>query len=147
MYHFRKISLCSMHYYPGVSPHTATFSAMSIEGINSYRTHIYYTWVERDNCGQKALSRSIRTKRKSNPRPSDYESRTQTNAPQCSQILGRIFTIVEILGKSWNFWCKFLGLRKTLRRGKIMQLHTSCKICLCHGYSFHCFHSDQIENC
>ena len=100
MYHFRNTSLCSMHYYPSGSPHNATFSAMSIEGINSYRTHIYYTWVERDNCGQKALSRSIRTKRKSNPRPSDYESRAQTNAPQCYQILGRIFTIVVILGKS-----------------------------------------------
>ena len=43
-----------MHYYPSVSPHAATLSAKSIEGINSCQVSIYYTWFERQlwtKCG------------------------------------------------------------------------------------------------
>ena len=33
----------------------------ALQGINTCRVPIYYTWVERDNCGQNALSKGIRT--------------------------------------------------------------------------------------
>ena len=55
----------------------------SIEGINSCGVPIYYTWVERANCGQNALSRGIRTEWDSNPPPSDYESWARADTSQC----------------------------------------------------------------
>ena len=61
--------LAQNHYYSGSSP--AAIAALDQYGIISYRVpNIYYTWVERDNCGQNALSKGISTKRESNPRGS-----------------------------------------------------------------------------
>ena len=38
------------YYYPGFNP--GNLEAQSaFQGMNSYRVPIYYTWVERDNCG------------------------------------------------------------------------------------------------
>ena len=52
------------------------FSAIrAFEGINSSRVPIYYTWVERDNCGQNALPKGVRTEWDSNSRPSECRER------------------------------------------------------------------------
>ena len=75
------VSMRSMQHVPSVSHHAAAFNAKSIEGINSCRIPIYYTWVERGNYGQNALSRGIRTEWDSNPRPTDYESTARTDTP------------------------------------------------------------------
>ena len=79
-------SLCAqcIIYYPSVSPHAASFSSKSIEGTQSFRVPIYFTWVERDDCGENALSRGIRNQRNSNPRTLTYESRARTDTSQCS---------------------------------------------------------------
>ena len=61
----------------------------TLQGINTCRVPINYTKVERDNCGQNALSKGIRTEWNSNPRPSDYESRTRnhyTTVLPCSSL-------------------------------------------------------------
>ena len=42
-------------------PHAAFQHYRAIEGIKSYWVPIYLPWVERDNCGQNALCRGIRT--------------------------------------------------------------------------------------
>ena len=48
----------------------------AFKGINSCWVPIYDTSVERDNYGQNALSRGIRTEWDSNPRPFDYKTST-----------------------------------------------------------------------
>ena len=55
-------------------------------GINSCRVPIYYTWVSRNNCGQKAVSKGIRAGWDLNPEPANYKSRAQTTTPQCSNV-------------------------------------------------------------
>ena len=63
-------------------PFGCLWALISITRKNSCRVPIYYTWVERDNCGQNALSKGLRTEWDSNPRPSDYKSRVRTTTPQ-----------------------------------------------------------------
>ena len=45
------------------------------KGIDSYRVPIYYTWVDRDNCGENSLSKGP-----------DYTSRARLCSPQCSHF-------------------------------------------------------------
>ena len=80
----------------------------SIEGINSCQVPIYYTWVERDNCGQNALSRGIHIEWDLNPRPSDYKSRTQTNTPPCSHLSSGSSIFVSSKRKNSNIIIKII---------------------------------------
>ena len=72
--------------YPGFSPGKLVVQVHLKENIPAGYPFTIYIWVERDNCGENALSRGIRTEWDSNPRPSDYKSRTRTiiTTPQCS---------------------------------------------------------------
>ena len=85
--HIQMASLCARGIItPALAP-MQPFSAKSIQGINSCWVPIYYTWVERDNCGQNALSKGIHTEwdlKCLNPPPSDCKSRARTTTPQCS---------------------------------------------------------------
>ena len=45
------------------------YYCQALQGINSCRVPIYYTWVERDNYVQNALPKGIRTEGDSNPQP------------------------------------------------------------------------------
>ena len=97
-YHIQMASLCARGIItPALAP-MQRFSAKSIEGINSCWVPIYYTWVERNNCGQYALSMGVRTEWDLNPRPSDYKSRAQTTTPQCSHW-SRWNKETDLLGK------------------------------------------------
>ena len=69
---------------PQPQPPCSLSALGAFEGINSCWVPIYYTWVERDNCGQNALSKGVRAEWDSNPRPSDCKSRARTTTPQCS---------------------------------------------------------------
>ena len=90
----------SRHYYPSFNPHAAFSALRAFEGINSCWVPIYYTWVERDNCGQNALSKGVRTEWDSNPRPDDCKSRARTTTPQCSHYhLG-----ISMLGYLYLSW-------------------------------------------
>ena len=84
------VSMRSRHYYPSFSPQCSLSALRAFEGINSCWVPIYYTWVERDNCGQNALSKGVRTEWDSNPRPSDCKSRVRTTTPQCSAFMCRM---------------------------------------------------------
>ena len=89
LYQYTQLRITSSltYYFPSLS-----------RGINSCRVPIYYTWVERDNCGQNAmpmdprinaLSKGIRTEWDSNPRRSDYvESSARTTTTHICIILG-----------------------------------------------------------
>ena len=72
---------------PQLYPSCSLSALRAFEGINSCWIPIYYTWVERDNCGQNALSKGVRTERDSNPDPLTRESRARTTTPQPIELL------------------------------------------------------------
>ena len=80
-YHIQIASICAWGIItPALAP-CSLLALIAFEGINSCWVPIYYTSVERDNCGQNTLSRGIRTEWDSNQRPSDYKSRARTTEP------------------------------------------------------------------
>ena len=92
-----------------------------IQGIHSYQLPIYYTWVERDNCGQNALSKGICSEWDSNLRPSDYEWRAWTTTPQRSHNLCNSWTL--------------LIMNPIQRHDKSCQIYSCVKDCgLCNKY-------------
>ena len=72
------ITMRSKALLPQLQPPCSLSALRAFKGINSCWVPIYYTWVKRDNCGQNALSKGIRTEWDSNPRPSDCKSRART---------------------------------------------------------------------
>ena len=72
---------------PQIEPSCSLSALRAFEGINSCWVPIYYTWVERDNNGQYALSKGVRTEWDSNPRDLLIASREckplHHSAPRC----------------------------------------------------------------
>ena len=82
-YHIQMASLCARGI---ITPALALMQPFSAKSIRRNKfllgTHLHLR-VERDNCGQNALSKGVRTEWDSNPRPSDCKSRARTTTPQC----------------------------------------------------------------
>ena len=90
--------------YPDISVHVAAYRrSKALQGINICWVPIYYTWVNRHNCGQNALSKGFKS-----TRPTDYESRARTTTPQCSQVKRLLFLFflaiyIRMFPKSTHF--------------------------------------------
>ena len=86
-YHIQMASLCARGI---ITPPLALMQPFSAKSIQSNKfllgTHLLHPGVERDNCGQNALSKGVHTEWDSNPWPSDCKSRARTTTPQCSHM-------------------------------------------------------------